>query len=152
MPLLVIPTRFVPGNPFVRPRLFDVEQPLAAQGIAADRYDIAIATNVLHATKNIRQTLRNVKAALRRRGALFLNEMLPGAVAVKVATLLPLDSRLMEPLVAVACRPPAVVTMDVPASWTTFVPVSSIAPGDGLFCTMPDAAFTVLTATVLALL
>src|SRR4029079_4550141 len=34
-----------------------------------------IATNVLHATRDIRQTLRNAKAALHTRGVLLLNEI-----------------------------------------------------------------------------
>jgi hypothetical protein len=37
-------------------------------------YDVAIATNVLHATRNIRQALRHAKAALRRNGWLLLND------------------------------------------------------------------------------
>ncbi|MCU7925176.1 MAG: SDR family NAD(P)-dependent oxidoreductase [Candidatus Thiodiazotropha sp. (ex Dulcina madagascariensis)] len=64
-----------PGNPFLRYRIFDVESPLAPQGIQAGSYDIVIAANVLHATKNIRQTLRNAKAALRRNGVILLNEL-----------------------------------------------------------------------------
>ena len=35
---------------------------------------MAIATNVLHATRNIREALRNAKAALKRNGLLVLNE------------------------------------------------------------------------------
>ncbi len=65
-----------------RPRLnalvtaiFDVSRPLSAQTIAPDRYDVVVATNVLHATPDIRETLRNAKAALKRGGVLLLNEI-----------------------------------------------------------------------------
>jgi polyketide synthase PksM len=65
-----------PENPYLTYQLFDVEKPIAAQGVAACKYDLVIATNVLHATKNIRQTLRNAKAVLKQNGMLLLNELL----------------------------------------------------------------------------
>lgn len=68
-------THFVPDYPFVVPLRFDVEQPLAGQAIAAASYDLVIATNVLHATQDIRRTLANAKAALRKDGCLLLNEI-----------------------------------------------------------------------------
>ena len=55
--------------------LFNVEKPIAEQDIRAGAYDVVIAANVLHATKNIRNTLRNAKAALRRNGLFLLNEL-----------------------------------------------------------------------------
>lgn len=55
--------------------IFNVEAPITGQDIDAGGYDIVIAANVLHATKNIRQTLRNAKAALKSNGLLLLNEM-----------------------------------------------------------------------------
>src|SRR6266508_1765833 len=55
--------------------IFDVSQPLALQSIAADHYDVVIGANVLHATPDIRQTLRNVKATLKNQGVLLLNEI-----------------------------------------------------------------------------
>jgi acyl transferase domain-containing protein/enoyl-CoA hydratase/carnithine racemase/acyl carrier protein len=67
--------QFVKDYPYVRPKLFDVEKPLASQDIAAQHYDVVIATNVLHATYNIRQTLSNAKAALHKNGLLLLNEI-----------------------------------------------------------------------------
>jgi SAM-dependent methyltransferase len=53
---------------------FDVEAPPESQGIAADRYDLVLATNVLQATRDLRATLRHAKAALRTNGLLVLNE------------------------------------------------------------------------------
>jgi acyl transferase domain-containing protein/NADP-dependent 3-hydroxy acid dehydrogenase YdfG len=64
-----------PGNPYLSYQRFDVGLPIAAQQIAAGAFDVVIASNVLHATRNIRTTLRNAKAALRRNGVLLLNEL-----------------------------------------------------------------------------
>ena len=62
-------------RPFIQVGLFDVEKPLADQEIEMGTYDFVVATNVLHATCNIRQTIRNVKACLRTNGLIFLNEL-----------------------------------------------------------------------------
>lgn len=43
-------------------------------------FDVAIATNVLHATRDIRTTLRNTKATLRAHGILLLNELSGGSL------------------------------------------------------------------------
>ncbi|WP_313913627.1 SDR family NAD(P)-dependent oxidoreductase, partial [Tahibacter sp.] len=67
--------QFAADAPYLRCRLFNVEQPLRSQSIDIGSYDFVIATNVLHATRNIRTTLRNAKAALHHGGLLLLNEM-----------------------------------------------------------------------------
>lgn len=64
-----------PDHPFLTYQLFNVESPLSGQQILPGEYDIAIAANVLHATKNIRHTLRNAKAVLKKNGLLLLNEL-----------------------------------------------------------------------------
>ena len=64
-----------PENPYLTYRIFNVEDPASEQGTDSGQYDIVIAANVLHATKNIRQTLRNVKDALKRGGLILLNEL-----------------------------------------------------------------------------
>lgn len=64
-----------PGHPYLEYRLLDVEQPLAGQDVTPGSYDIVLATNVLHATKDIRKTLRNAKAALKESGVLLANEL-----------------------------------------------------------------------------
>ncbi|HWU90308.1 MAG TPA: beta-ketoacyl synthase N-terminal-like domain-containing protein, partial [Kofleriaceae bacterium] len=56
-------------------KLFNVEEPPQAQGIETGAYDVVIAANVLHATKQVRRTLRHAKATLRRNGILVLNEI-----------------------------------------------------------------------------
>ncbi|WP_328615082.1 SDR family NAD(P)-dependent oxidoreductase [Amycolatopsis sp. NBC_00355] len=66
--------------PFLDTQLFDVEAPLAGQPIPAGGFDVAIATNVLHATRDIRATLRNTKATLRVNGILLLNELSGGSL------------------------------------------------------------------------
>jgi acyl transferase domain-containing protein/enoyl-CoA hydratase/carnithine racemase/aryl carrier-like protein/SAM-dependent methyltransferase len=55
--------------------IFDVGKPLAQQSIEGNRYDAVIATNVLHATSNMRETVRNAKALLKRGGILLINEI-----------------------------------------------------------------------------
>ncbi len=64
-----------PENPFLTYKIFNVEKPPTEQGIAKGGYDLVIAANVLHATSNIRQTLRNTKETLKGNGVLLLNEM-----------------------------------------------------------------------------
>ena len=61
--------------PSLRCRILDIERPLAEQGIDCGGYDIVIATNVLHATRDIHRTMRHVKSALGRNGLLIVNEM-----------------------------------------------------------------------------
>lgn len=64
-----------PAYPALVTALFDASKPLASQSVAANRYDFVIATNVLHATADIRETVRNAKALLKQHGVLLLNEM-----------------------------------------------------------------------------
>ena len=66
---------YVPDNPYIVCRRLDIEKAIAEQGFEPGSYDLVIATNVLHATRNIRKTLRNAKAALRADGFIVLNEM-----------------------------------------------------------------------------
>ncbi len=61
--------------PYLKTQLFDVTAPLAAQGVEPCTYDLVIATNVLHATPDIRRTLRNAKALLKGHGLLLINEL-----------------------------------------------------------------------------
>jgi 3-oxoacyl-(acyl-carrier-protein) synthase/thioesterase domain-containing protein/SAM-dependent methyltransferase/acyl carrier protein len=66
---------FGPANPFLAYGILDIERPVADQGIAVGGYDVVVAANVLHATRDIRNTLRNAKAALKPGGLLVLNEL-----------------------------------------------------------------------------
>ncbi|HTH49069.1 MAG TPA: SDR family NAD(P)-dependent oxidoreductase, partial [Candidatus Limnocylindria bacterium] len=65
---------FGPASPFLTYAIFDMSRPLAGQTIAAGQFDVVIATNVLHATPDIRLALRHAKGALKRGGRLLLNE------------------------------------------------------------------------------
>jgi Methyltransferase domain/Phosphopantetheine attachment site len=67
--------RYAPEHPYLTTRIFDVARPIDDQGIDADGYDLVIAANVLHATKNIRQILHNAKAPLKKHGLMLLNEL-----------------------------------------------------------------------------
>jgi amino acid adenylation domain-containing protein len=69
---------------YLETRILDIQRPLAAQGLKPGQYDMVIATNVLHATPNIRWSLRNAKAALRRHGVLLLNELSKGSLSAHV--------------------------------------------------------------------
>ncbi|MFP5392663.1 MAG: beta-ketoacyl synthase N-terminal-like domain-containing protein, partial [Gammaproteobacteria bacterium] len=71
--------------PFVRGRLFDVEAAPQAQGLDAGSYDIVLATNVLHATRNLRGALRNAKATLAPGGLLVISEMTAKSVFAHVS-------------------------------------------------------------------
>ncbi|MEJ2415809.1 MAG: SDR family NAD(P)-dependent oxidoreductase, partial [Exilibacterium sp.] len=61
--------------PYLKTHYFNVEKPPTEQGLTVGSFDIAIATNVLHATKNIHNTLRNAKACLKGNGFLLINEL-----------------------------------------------------------------------------
>ncbi|MFJ4966514.1 SDR family NAD(P)-dependent oxidoreductase [Streptomyces sp. NPDC088729] len=65
-----------PRTPYLSYARFDAEQPLAGQqGVRSGSYDLVVAANVLHATRDTRNTIRNAKAALRDGGWLLLNEL-----------------------------------------------------------------------------
>jgi 3-oxoacyl-(acyl-carrier-protein) synthase/SAM-dependent methyltransferase len=66
---------YVPDHPYICCKRLDIERAIEDQGFEPGSYDVVVAANVLHATKNIRQTLRNAKAALRTGGLLLLNEV-----------------------------------------------------------------------------
>ncbi len=66
---------YLPEHPYIVCQRLDIEQPVEAQGIAACDYDLVIATNALHATGDIRRTLRHAKTALRAGGRLIVSEM-----------------------------------------------------------------------------
>ncbi len=66
---------YQPQFPAIRTAIFNVGKPLAGQAVPANSYDVVIATNVLHATSNMRETMRNAKAALKRNGLLLVNEI-----------------------------------------------------------------------------
>ncbi|MEO1743342.1 MAG: SDR family NAD(P)-dependent oxidoreductase, partial [Cyanobacteria bacterium J06629_9] len=60
--------------PNVRYQVLDIEQLPAEQGFEAQSYDLVIASNVLHATADLAQTLSHVKSLLAPSGQLVLLE------------------------------------------------------------------------------
>lgn len=62
-------------NPSLTCEILDIERPVADQSLTLGGYDVVVAANVLHATRDIRHTLRNAKALLRPGGLLVLNEL-----------------------------------------------------------------------------
>ncbi len=61
--------------PFLKFQTLDIERSIEAQGLELNSCDIVIASNVLHATRAIDQTLAQVKQLLKRNGVLILNEL-----------------------------------------------------------------------------
>jgi len=66
--------RFGTRYPFVDFKPLDVAGAVTAQGVNLGDYDVAIAVNVLHATRNMTATLGNVRALLKPGGVLALSE------------------------------------------------------------------------------
>lgn len=62
------------GYPFLRTRPLDIASDPAAQGLAAGSFDLVVAANVLHATPDLRRTLRHVRELLAPGGTLVLLE------------------------------------------------------------------------------
>ncbi|WP_368313902.1 SDR family NAD(P)-dependent oxidoreductase [Luteibacter sp. CQ10] len=67
--------RFAGRYPFLVARPLDITREPGAQGFDHGGYDVVVAANVLHATADIRRTMRHVKALLRGHGLLLLQEM-----------------------------------------------------------------------------
>lgn len=65
--------RLGPAHPEMRFRFLDIGSDPRAQGFN-ETFDLVIATNVFHASRDLRQSLRHAKLLLRRGGALVLNE------------------------------------------------------------------------------
>ncbi|MCX7920842.1 MAG: SDR family NAD(P)-dependent oxidoreductase [Clostridia bacterium] len=60
--------------PFIEFKLLNIEEDPTSQGFMAGSIDIAFASNVLHATKSIPNTLNQIKKLLKVNGLLIINE------------------------------------------------------------------------------
>ncbi|MFB1483786.1 type I polyketide synthase [Corallococcus sp. RDP092CA] len=60
--------------PFVRYQALDLEKEPSAQGLDAGGYDLVLASNVLHATRDLRESLRHVRTLLSPGGLLVALE------------------------------------------------------------------------------
>lgn len=63
-------------NPYLTYKLFNIEEPLINQNFDPDTFDVVIATNVFHATKNINTTIKNAKKLLHKNGVILINEII----------------------------------------------------------------------------
>ncbi|RCJ24928.1 hypothetical protein A6S26_17130 [Nostoc sp. ATCC 43529] len=61
--------------PFIEYSLLNIEQNPQEAGYQYQSFDIVVATNVLHATRNIKETLEHVRSILNPGGILLLNEV-----------------------------------------------------------------------------
>ncbi|AJQ95676.1 SDR family NAD(P)-dependent oxidoreductase [Gynuella sunshinyii] len=78
--LLHASSQFGADYPFLNCQLWNIEQPTEHQPIDMGCYDIAIATNVLHATQNIRTTIQHAKSVLKTNGILVVNELIEKSI------------------------------------------------------------------------
>jgi acyl transferase domain-containing protein/acyl carrier protein len=60
--------------PFVEYRVLDIESDPEQQGFAGEEFDVVLASNVVHATADLRRSLENLKRLVAPRGLLFLVE------------------------------------------------------------------------------
>jgi len=60
----------------------DIENDPGEQGLESGGYDVVIAANVLHATRNMNTTMANVRKLLKSGGVLVLVELTPKKAAV----------------------------------------------------------------------
>jgi acyl transferase domain-containing protein len=56
--------------------VLDIENDLAGQGFEENTYDVVVADNVLHATADLRRSLRSIRKALKPGGRLLMHEPL----------------------------------------------------------------------------
>lgn len=68
-------TRFSEKYPFVKFEKLDVEVDLEGQGFTSDSFDIIFASNVIHATSNIRAGVSNIHKLMKSKGVFLLNEL-----------------------------------------------------------------------------
>ncbi|XHF30327.1 SDR family NAD(P)-dependent oxidoreductase [Corallococcus exercitus] len=67
--------QFGTAYPFATFQVLDVEKRPEAQGLVPGSFDLVMGTNVLHATKNIRRTLEQVKVLMKHHGWLAISEL-----------------------------------------------------------------------------
>ncbi|MBD2508878.1 SDR family oxidoreductase [Nostoc muscorum FACHB-395] len=79
--------------PFVEYRFLDIEKPPTAQGFNSHSFDVVVAVNVLHVTRNITKTLEHVRSLLAPGGFLLLWEITQPQLDFDLT-----DGLLMNPL------------------------------------------------------
>lgn len=61
--------------PFVTYQTLDLEKDLEAQGIQKNSFDIILSSNVFHATKNIKETIKKMQSILSSEGVMLFEEL-----------------------------------------------------------------------------
>jgi|GEM_PF-5308821 acyl transferase domain-containing protein/NADP-dependent 3-hydroxy acid dehydrogenase YdfG/acyl carrier protein len=61
--------------PFVEFKMLDIEKDILEQGFEMGSIDLIFGSNVFHATKNIFNTMKQVKLLLKKHGLIIINEM-----------------------------------------------------------------------------
>ncbi len=64
-----------PQYPFVNFKVLDIQKDINAQGFEYADFDFILATNVIHATTNIKDTINQIQKLLKKNGLLILNEI-----------------------------------------------------------------------------
>lgn len=67
--------QFGSANPYVEFKIINIENDAVQQGYEPGTYDVVIATNVLHATRSISNTLKNIRLLLKEKGWVVINEI-----------------------------------------------------------------------------
>jgi acyl transferase domain-containing protein/acyl carrier protein len=67
--------QYGPHHNFITFQPLNLEEDVAAQGYSVGHFDVVLGANVVHATKDLRSTLQNIKSLLKANGWLILNEM-----------------------------------------------------------------------------
>ncbi|QDL09659.1 beta-ketoacyl synthase [Brasilonema octagenarum UFV-E1] len=86
--------------PFVEYRLLDIDKSPTEQGFEKYSFDVVIASNVLHATRNIDQTLHHVRSLLAPGGFLLMWEIIQPKIDFDISwglLLKPLDDKRRSP-------------------------------------------------------
>lgn len=66
--------RVLKEKDFIEYKTLDIEQDPSSQGFKNESFDVVIASNVIHATKDLETSLKNIRGLLRKDGVLILNE------------------------------------------------------------------------------
>ncbi len=67
--------KFEQSISYFETKIFDINRSASKQGIITGTYDIVIGANVIHATTDIAETLKNIKSVLKKKGTLIINEL-----------------------------------------------------------------------------
>ncbi|AZC62590.1 non-ribosomal peptide synthetase [Pseudomonas chlororaphis] len=67
--------RYRSEHPYLATRIFNAEKEPQAQGMTPEHYDVVIAANVIHATQDIRTSVRHIQSLMKTHGQFLLLEL-----------------------------------------------------------------------------